>query len=824
MNLPPSVCDLCGLPLLDSPISIDTETRQFRFCCIGCKQVFMMLMEASDSPDPNSFKDTPLFQKCLELGIIPKTESDLKKIDEASKRSLPNGSNRNRSERAAEGLELSVKVQGMWCPACSWVIEETLKKIPGILNVSCNFSTDRLKCDYDPVCVAPDQIVKRIEALGYESNVSDSDSEPAGTRIELIRLLISAFLTMNIMMLSYALYSGFFTHLTHESILKLSWPPFIMATVVICYGGRRIFQRAAQGFRSVSFGMESLIAVSSLSAYGYSMVNLLSGSGSIHLYFDTASMLITLTLLGKMLERRAKDRVQATFESFFELMPTKVRICTDRIPTGRYVSSLRLKKNDMFRVISDETVPADGLIINGEGIIDESSLTGEAEPVRIKTGDRIKSGTRLVRGDIKARAEGIGKDSTLGQMIQIMEKALSEKSTLEGRTDQILQYFVPGIILLAIGTGIVLFLIKGSFEIAMIRSVTVMVISCPCALGIAIPLARVAGISVAGEKGILVRDFAAFEQSELVDTVVFDKTGTVTVGRWTLLRVHAISPHSENRMLSIAAVLERASDHYIAVEIKRAAQSLGTLDPSDIRFDNIKIEENGISGFIDHQPVKIGSKAFLKMSLSPSGDLPELKKGESAVYMSIDKTLSAVFVFGDRIREGVPEMIQKLHETGFKTALISGDGEETTRAIGKAIGIHESLGSRLPRGKSAFIETLQHDGRTVAMVGDGINDAPALVQADLSFAVHSGSHLGKDAANVILLRGNPVQLLDYLSLVKAVNRKVLQNLLGALIYNAIGVPVAVLGLLSPLVAATAMFMSSLTVTGNTLLFIRKYSK
>jgi P-type E1-E2 ATPase len=210
-------------------------------------------------------------------------------------------------------------------------------------------------------------------------------------------------------------------------------------------------------------------------------------------------------------------------------------------------------------------------------------------------------------------------------------------------------------------------------------------------------------------------------------------------------------------------------------------------------------------------------------SLDSPVDLPDLKKGESAVYMSIDKILGAVFVFGDSIRDGVPELMIKLHEAGYRTALVSGDGEETTRAIGNAIGIHESFGNRLPGEKSKFIEMLQRQGRTVAMVGDGINDAPALVQADLSFAVHSGSHLGKDAANIILLRGNPVQLLDYLSLVKEVNRKVLQNLIGALVYNVVGVPVAVFGLLSPLIAVTAMFMSSLTVTGNTLLLIRKYS-
>lgn len=821
MSLSSAVCDLCGFPLRNSTFSIDTETRQYRFCCIGCKQVFLMLMEASDSPDPNGFKDTSLFKKCLALGIIPKSENDIEQINEKTERNLTGGSIESQNAPAGGGLELNVRVQDMWCPACSWVIEETIKKISGVLNVSCNFSTDRLKCEYDPIHTSPDQIIKQIKSLGYQSIVSESDSEPVETRRELIRLLISAFLTMNIMMLSYALYSGFFIRLSHESILKLSWPPFIMATLVLCYGGRRIFQKAAQGFRSAAYGMETLIAVGSLSAYSYSVANLLSNN--IHLYFDTASMLITLTLLGKMLERRAKDRVQTTFESFFELMPTKVRLCTDRFPNGRYASSHLLKEKDMFRVVTGETVPADGLITEGKGIVDESTLTGEAKPVRKKGGGRLKSGTRIVEGDLRVRAEGVGKESTLGQMIQIMEKALSEKSSLEGKTDRLLQFFVPGVLTLAIGTGISWLLIKGSFELAMIRSVTVMVISCPCALGIAIPLARVAGISVSGKNGILVREFFSFEMSEKIDTVVFDKTGTVTHGQWALLRIHAMPPHSESHMLSLAALLERTSDHYIATEIRRAANTHGMFNPSDIRLTHVEVKENGIYARLNDQSVKIGSKTFAMNPLK-SVELPDLKKEESAVYMSIDETICAIFVFGDSLRNGVPEMVQTLHEKGFKTALVSGDGEDTTRVIGEAIGIHKSLGNCLPQEKSEFVRKLQQEGRTVAMVGDGINDAPALVQADLSFAVHSGSHLGKDAANIIFLRGNPVQILDYLSLVKGVNRKVLQNLIGALIYNIVGIPVAVLGLLSPLVAVTAMFMSSLTVIGNTLLFIRKYSK
>ena len=594
-----------------------------------------------------------------------------------------------------------------------------------------------------------------------------------------------------------------------------------MATVVLVYGGRWIFQKALQGFRSVAFGMETLIGAGALCAYGYSVVHFFSGS--IHLYFDTASMLITLTLLGKMLERRAKNRVQASLEGFLDILPTKVRLCTDQIPNGRYVSSKLLNKKDIFRVVTGETVPADGLITTGEGVIDESTLTGEAEPVRKRAGERLKSGTEVVRGDLFVRAEAVGKASTLGQMIEIMEKALSEKTEWEGKTDRILQFFVPAILILALGTGVVCFFVQGSIEAGMIRAVTVMVISCPCALGVAIPLARVAGISVAGNKGILVRDFSAFEQTERIDTFVFDKTGTVTTGQWSLLKIHALPGHRETDILSMAAELERSSDHYIAAEILREARSRGVPVLSDASLDHIAHMENGVSGTFNHRRIKIGSKSFVQSGWDP-GDLPDLKREESAVYMTMDGKPCAVFVFGDRIREGVPEMIRTLHANGYGTVLISGDGEETTRAIGETIGVQESEGGKLPRDKAARVAALQQAGHSVAMIGDGINDAPALVQSDLAFAVHSGSHLGREASHITLRGGNPVQILDYLALAKGINRKVFQNLMGALIYNVVGIPVAMAGLLSPLVAVIAMFMSSLTVTGNTLLLIKKYSK
>ena len=823
-------CDLCGLSLRYDPVVLDASGKSFRFCCMGCKQVFHMLLESSDAKDPDTFRQTDLFKKCQEIGIIPKTESDLTRFARSRPSSRPavNKSESKTTEAKLEThnlsetdtLSLQLKISDMWCPACAWVIDETLKRNPGVVDAACNFSTDRLRCEYNPVKTSPDKIINIINDLGYKTVVAGEE----GTRekkTEFIRFVISAFLTMNVMMLSFALYSGFFSELTQDSISKLSWPIFFLASFVLFYGGRRIFKKALAGFTSAAASMETLIAVGSLSAYIYSIFNLLTGN--IHLYFDTASMLITLVLLGKILERGAKNKVQQDLDNFFSLQPTKVKVTTATYPEGRYVAVQHLRRGDIFLMQNGEVVPADGLIIGGSGSVDESSLTGEAVPVARKPGDRLKSGTKVIRGAFKAKAEGVGEDSILGQMIGIMEKALEQKTPLEGRTDRILQWFVPAILTLALGTGLVCRYLGLSLEQSMVRAVTVMVISCPCALGVAIPLARVAGISVAGRLGILVRDFSAFEKALRVDSFVFDKTGTITQGQWELIKIVTFNQFSESQVLALAASLETASDHYIAIQIKQRAARYG-MELLDI--DNVSIHQNGIVGRVGKAAVKIGSKDFLAREIAASGssfslNLTQFDTAPSLVYMSCDSRLAAAFIFGDTIREGASATLKKLRALGYSLAIVSGDGEKTTRIIGQMVNVQSAHGGMLPPDKAKFIDNLRIKGQRVAMVGDGINDAPALARADLAVAVHSGSHLGKEVADLTLMRGEPVQILDFLKLAKRVNQKVDQNLICSFIYNILSIPIAMSGLLNPLVAVSAMLLSSLSVTVNTLLLVKK---
>ena len=729
------------------------------------------------------------------------------------------------ADRQSENvLDLVLKVGNMWCPACAWLIDESLQKTAGVIDSACNFSTDRLQIQYDPVQTSPPQIIQAIARLGYKAAAPGDSLHAVERRKEFVRFAISAFLTMNIMMLSWALYSGFLTEFSRETIYKLSWPAFIMATIVLVYGGFGFFKKAWSGLTNAAFSMETLIIIGSLSAYFYSTVSLLAGS--IHLYYDTSAMLITLVLLGKTLESRAKNRVLEGLDNLLSLKPTKVRICTDQYPEGRFVAAEQLASGDMVRVDENEIVAADGRILSGTGSVDESSLTGEPLPVGKKPGDNLRSGTRIIKGSLRYKAEKTGGDSTLGQMMNIIEKTLLAKTPLEGKTDVILQWFVPVILAMAAGTALVCWFNGLSTEEGMLRAVTVMVISCPCALGIAIPLARVAGISIAGKKGILVRNFSAFERAARIDTFVFDKTGTLTEGQWNLKEVVPISAITRSQALALAAGLEKESEHFIGLEILRYAYE-NNIQPEPV--ENIRMDEKGLMGQSLDGEIKFGSAEYLVKELAKdvSGSLKTALKEQpqhSFVFLGIAGQLAAVFIFGDRLRSDARSTIEELQGRGYRLALVSGDGDRTTRAIGEEVGIRHSYGGKFPQDKADYVAELQKQGHQVAMVGDGINDAPALVQADLSMAVHSGGQLSKETADLTLMRAEPQQIVEFLNFARQVNIKISQNLGFTFLYNAVSIPLAMSGLLNPLVAVSAMLLSSLSVTGNTLMLVRKSSK
>ncbi len=816
-------CALCGLPLIKGDFRLSLEGRVLPFCCQGCRQVYLMLSEAADAPDPSQFRETDLFRRCVAAGIIPASEADLARavrlqhsVSTEAAPTIP-----TQADAPGHVLTVNLAIDGMWCPACAWVIEETLLQSKGVTVANCNFATDRLRCTYHPETCSPDVITERVRQLGYQARRPEDLSRDTEKRRLFIRLAITTFLTMNGMMLSVALYSGFFSQLDPDSIHKLSWPLVVMTTAVMLYGGGPVHRKALSGILGGRPGMEALISIGAVCAFIYSIFNFLSGS--IHLYFDTACMLITLVLLGKILERGAKDRIQEDLEHYFALAPSKVRRCTASFPRGRFTDIGQLEIGDEFVVAENEIVPADGFVLDGEGSVDESSLTGEPRARAKRAGDRMQSGTRVLKGHFRLRTEGVGPDATLGQMLAIMEAALGRKTGFEGRTDFLLRWFVPVICLLAMATGGFVYLYGASLDEAFERTLTVLVISCPCALGIAIPLARVAAVSLAARQGILVQDFQAFDRAEKIDTVVVDKTGTMTRGNWRLEIVQVHNAWRREQILGLAAGLEAGVDHTVATEIQHAARHRG-IEPYAVT--NRKVSESGVTGLWQQQVVSIGAG----VAKAPPGRFDVMDTaGEAAqaanetivswVYLTIEGQVAASLGFGDRLKPRARETVAYLQSHGLTTRMVSGDSDMVTRNVGRLLGIESARGDMRPADKAQLIADIQARGGMVAMMGDGVNDAPALVSADIGLALFAGRNLGKEAQAITLMRGNPHQLIDFLEFAGRVRRKILQNLAGSCIYNLVSIPVAMAGWLSPLVAVGAMLLSSLSVTGNTLLMM-----
>ena len=813
----PSHCDLCGLPLRYGTITHSVDDKPLYFCCQGCRMVYTMLLESADVKDPARFRESDLFRQCVAAGVIPASEADLERLHASAAPSPAQPETDIPDSIPSDTLPLDLRVDGMWCPACAWVIETALSRVDGVAQATCHFTTDRLRCHYEPARTDPAQIRQTIVHLGYP--VHDADAGDTGQltlRRELIRLVITGLFSVNVMMLSWALYAGFFTDLTEDAVFKISLPIVLMASVAFVYGGGPMLRKAWFGMVHLAPGMETLVGLAAGCAYVYSFYNWLSGS--IHLYFDTACMLITLVLLGKLLEQQARNRVRRDLDAFFALQPGKVRMVTHAWPSGRWVAIDQLVLGDRFAVEPGEIVPADGRVVSGRASIDESALTGEARPKDVKAGDSVKSGTRIIHGQVTAVADATGEDTVLGQMIGIMARGLEQKSSFEARTDRMLRGFVPLIVILAVGTGLVWMAAGVSLNQALVRAVTVMVISCPCALGVAIPMARLAGVSMAGRKGILVREIEAFERAGAVDSIVFDKTGTLTHGRWEVADV-VVSPGLDlPTVIGWAAGLEHTADH----EIARAITAYATRhDVPASAVTDIRIHPNGITGRVGDRLLRIGSRAFVQDETGAAPD-PICETNHtptSCIFLEVDGRQAATIYFGDMIRSAVPALIQTLKDRNKKVAIISGDDAHATRKVAQSVGIRAARGNLLPAAKAEYIDMLVQSGHRPAMVGDGINDAAAMARAHLSVAVHSGQALAAEAAHLTLMRGDPAQLLTVLDLSRQVNRKVTQNLWCAWVYNLIGIPVAMSGLLTPLLAATAMLFSSLTVIGNTLLMV-----
>ncbi len=799
-------CALCGLPVGRSTHSLDRNGRTVAFCCPGCRAVYEIL---SNTPglSTDDFSLSPIFQAARDAGLIPRGP-------EAPPSYCAPGPE-------TDGEELTFELRGMWCPACAWLIENVLLKHQGVLSARVHFLSDAATVRYVPHRIHPERILEIVSRLGYGANLvpEGSPRDPDDGAL-LTRLGVASILALNAMMLSWALYTGFF-HDLGDGIQILSYPLWALSTVSVFYSGWPILRRAAVTLIHGGGSMETLIATGCLSAYGYSTVQMIRGT--LHVYFDTATMLVALVLFGKVMEARARDRVAGGLNGLQRLSGGKARVAgPDR---ACWVPLHEVKEGDICQVMEGERVPVDGLVVDGEGSVDESPFTGESYPKARRRGDRILAGTQLLWGSLRIRVERVGQNTTLQQMLRIMNEALMRKNPSEILADRITRWMVPGILGLALTTGVWLLIGGSPGDEAVLRSLTVLLITCPCALGIATPLAKVAAMWAARSFGVIVRDGSAIEKLSRVDTLLLDKTGTVTEGKFELRNLVVLGLE-EKEALRLLGALEAHSSHVLAREILRLCDRAGvTIAPVS---DFHAADGMGLGGRIDGQMVLAGSPRWMRLQ---GAQVPEpiqsaldavLRDGLTVVLLARAGAVCGLFAFGDAIRADAHDLQGYLRTLGIQTHLVSGDSSSATARVAGILGCDGWTAEALPGDKLARVESLQATGQRVAMLGDGVNDGVAMAAADVGVALGDAADLLHEASSMIILSGGLGSVCKLIELCRLSTRIIKQNLFAAFLYNLLAVPLAMAGYLNPLIAVVSMVASSLTVIANTLRIRRAF--
>ncbi|MFN0112793.1 MAG: heavy metal translocating P-type ATPase [Blastocatellia bacterium] len=822
-------CDLCGLIVGRHPFARSFDGEEKSFCCLGCMNVCAILLESGVIASGQNVRETEVFKRSLALGLIATG-------GQTAKEALPP------IPADAPTQEVLLQVSGMWCSSCAWLIEHILTKERGVLSAEAFFASDLVKVKFCPQYLPPTRITERISELGYRASECSGDNELANAerRDLLLRLGIAGFLYLNIMTLSMTLYVGYFEQIA-ESVSRFL--PFVLmglATPIIFYSGMPILKPAWRGLLNRMVRMETLLGLGILAAYVYSAAQAFLGG---HVYFDTASAIVTLVLVGKLIERNAKEQTSRAITLLYRMMPKKVRLLSG--VEEKFVSVDALNVGDVFVIKAGERIPADGEVIEGFSHADESLLTGESTPVEKEPGSHVIAGSLNAGSVLQVRASKVGEDTTLMRIIKLVEHAMGSKSSLERAVDRISRLFVPGVVAIAALTFLVCWLggFANSGE-ALMRAITVLVIACPCALGMATPLAVTAAIGWASRKGILVSDSRVLETIRKVDTVVFDKTGTMTEGDFALLEFEPVQDfystarvskrlvRADSRLLTravlyrcedalqLVASLERYSEHPLARAVLKQAEE-GGVELLEAR--EIEIRKGlGIVGNVAGHQVFVGNRRLAEEhsfefneDVANRAQLLEAK-GRTVALFGWDGQLRGLMSFGDRIKSEAADVIADLRRLRVKAMIVSGDASATTAWVASSVGVDEFIAEALPADKTAVIERLQQQGQIVAMIGDGINDAPALAQADLGIAVGSGADIAMKAAAIVLMTNSLSKLSEVFALANQTRRVVRQNLFWAFFYNTLGISLAVAGVLNPILAAGAMLLSSLSVIGNSL--------
>ena len=695
----------------------------------------------------------------------------------------------------------------MHCAGCAGRVEKALRAVPGVRAAAVNFALESARVEMDAeAAVERTVLADATKHAGYTASFEE-DAADAGDKAIKAELAVSVLLTAPLVAPMIAAPFGVDLHLPAALQAALAAP-------VQFFVGRRFYFGAYAALRTRAANMDVLVALGTSAAFLYSLALTLAGQTETGLYFEASAVIITLVLLGKMLEGRAKDRATGAIKALLALTPMVARrLAADGSVEDIQVSTVRVE--DHLVVRQGDTVPVDGIVIHGAADLDERHLTGESLPVTRRTGAFVAAGAGNVGGLLTIRATAVGKNTRLAQITALVRSAQSKKAPVQKLVDRITAVFVPVIVAVALTTFCVWLALGLPLDAAVGAAVSVLIIACPCALGLAAPAAIAAGLGAAARSGILIADLEAVERATRINTIVFDKTGTVTAGAPEITRIVWAGGEEDSDALAAAVAIQAQNTHPLAQPFAALSRSPHDRTVAVAAFE--AVPGCGVSASVDGKPVLIGNADLMAARGIPVPEDHTADSPGTTVYLAVDGTYRAAFTLVDQVRPTAATALRALARGGMQTMLFSGDTPREAKRIGTDLGFDRIEGGMLPADKAAGVEELRAAGRPVAMVGDGINDAPALAAADLGIAMAGGTDVAIQTAGITLMRPDPRLVPAALEISRRTVAKIRQNLFWAFFYNSIGIPLAAVGFLSPALAGTAMALSSVCVVGNALL-------
>ncbi len=780
-------CDLCGLPLPNPPIEREVGGETKRFCCEGCARVYEVAHDSEmlDQVLPQARKNTRASIKDL----------------------LPQ-----------QGESAYFNIEGMWCAGCSLAAERVLRRQPGVREADISFAAERGRIEYDPELADPEKLLSALSPLGYQARLTSSKAQQQKERLQeriSLQLITAVAFGMQVMMLYLAQLYPLYTlgQFQSTTVVRIQYAVWALATPALFFGGLTFLRGAWRALLARTANMDTLVALGVLSAYGYSVYITLTGSGET--YFDSVIMIVTFILFGRYLETVGGAQARKDLRSLLHLQP---EFGWRKAENGwQKVQAEDLAVGDVILIKPGERVPADGILQTGSAQMDESMLTGESRPVKRVPDDPLYAGTLVQEGAPIARVTASPGSTRLAQIAGLVTQTLSSKPPIQRLADRASTYFAIGILMTSVLTFAGWQWLGYPLAQAVLAAVAVLVVACPCALGLATPLALSVTLSKASQNGVLVRSPSTLETAALVKRVVFDKTGTLTRGQLSVALVQPAADLGEVELLRLAAAVEQFSEHPLAKAIVKAAPP--ELPPAG---EFVAVRGSGASARVmdaNRQRVVVGSDHMV--AAAPGSPLAHLAGrraalGDTIVWVARENDVLGFLSLHDEPDPAVRPAVEQLQAKGIRLAVLSGDSLPATKVIAEQLGLGEYDGGCLPEQKAERIRDWQKAGEQVAMVGDGVNDAPALAQADLSITAAGGSDIAGQTSDLVLIRPDLTLVPWFFQLSRRTRRIILENLGWAFAYNLVAVPLAVLGLLSPALAAAAMATSSLLVVFNSL--------